>query len=918
MAKSKKVYKWIAGTVAVGVLLLALLVAYSPVLLGTGFIKSRIRQTVEQYTGAQLDYQRIELDFFPRVALRVHQAALSLPGQFDIKIESLSVSPDFRELLFGQIHLYGLLLVAPQLVYELPVSGSQNSKSNIELSSQAILQAVADIVTPLRKFIPELSLSIRRGNVLILSKGKEEYALRGFNANLLFTSDGPQQFNGQLEAELSQSESLWQGRVVSSPVEKLDISIHLEDEKLITSFDNLKLFSSRASVNGDLTISKHGPAFVFRSEGKIPDLGTTQDIVLEVVGKQALLDKIFALVPGGAINQFRFSSRGDSLTSLTELHNLKAEAQLEGLRLDLAQLDVENTKLLPHAELLFTRGDLMFDSETLRLSDTKLEILDATLELSGEILLDKSQITSIMLKAQGKIGKQGAAWVQEAVAVPSEVLIRAPLEVSLFEFNWKPDASVLLTTDLTIQQVTRVEAEILFGDDLVNIRKLIIKDKDSNVELDLQLAKHKISGHFSGHLDRQTVNRIFVADKNVHGWLKGELSVDIPENYQLTKVDGALEGGGFVIPLPDRAPLSIDTFSLTASGNSFIVEESAFTWGEHRFGIKGRLKVASNGYGLDLDVSSNEVVLEKVVQMVRGGQPQKKVAVQAEEWNLPLHGEVRLDVKRLNWEHFSLEPLQAKISLAANSIGLQVDKAAICGISTIGKFVATPQKSVLSLQLLAEDQEITESFSCFTDGQGLLTGRFSLTSQFDAEGPMETLADSLKGDYRLQIGAGEVKKSPMMAKLLEVLNVTEIVKGKLPDLSSQAVGYKSIVISGEMKGRVLEIEKFHMDGDTLDLVGQGELDLKANLVNGSLIAAPLKTVDSVIQRLPVINYLLAGSLISIPISIKGDISDPQVRVMSAKSLGSGLLGLAERVLKLPVKIVEPLVPTDEDEAVPSQ
>ena len=141
-----------------------------------------------------------------------------------------------------------------------------------------------------------------------------------------------------------------------------------------------------------------------------------------------------------------------------------------------------------------------------------------------------------------------------------------------------------------------------------------------------------------------------------------------------------------------------------------------------------------------------------------------------------------------------------------------------------------------------------------------------------------------------------------------MINVTEIVKGRLPDLRSTGFAYKTMTLQSEFQDGKLIIHKYYMDGETLDLVGYGEIRLDDGIVNGQFLAAPFKTVDTVVKFMPGVNYLLAGSLVAIPISIDGDLDDPKVRVMSASAVGASLYNLAERTITSPFKLIEKINP----------
>jgi hypothetical protein len=57
---------------------------------------------------------------------------------------------------------------------------------------------------------------------------------------------------------------------------------------------------------------------------------------------------------------------------------------------------------------------------------------------------------------------------------------------------------------------------------------------------------------------------------------------------------------------------------------------------------------------------------------------------------------------------------------------------------------------------------------------------------------------------------------------------------------------------------------------------------------------------------------MGGNLISIPFRAIGDLSDPDVIPLSPTAVGSGLLGILQRTLKLPITIIQPVLPRPKD------
>ena len=270
--------------------------------------------------------------------------------------------------------------------------------------------------------------------------------------------------------------------------------------------------------------------------------------------------------------------------------------------------------------------------------------------------------------------------------------------------------------------------------------------------------------------------------------------------------------------------------------------------------------------------------------------------------------QVKADATALSWNNFVWDPVKATIGFDQGRINVNISEAALCGIDSSGLLVIAGADLSLDFTLEGQGLDVETSYSCLTEGRVKMTGSLDFSSKITSQGQAKELLDNLQGPLEMKFTKGLIEQSKLVARTLEVLNVTEIVKGKLPNLSSEGFAYSAIDIQGDFQGAKLIINKILMDGDTLDVLGQGELDFREETINAELLAAPFKTVDTVVKHIPGLNYLLGGSLVAIPVSVKGSQADPKVRIMSASSVGSSLLSLGERVIKSPFKLIEAVTP----------
>jgi len=108
-------------------------------------------------------------------------------------------------------------------------------------------------------------------------------------------------------------------------------------------------------------------------------------------------------------------------------------------------------------------------------------------------------------------------------------------------------------------------------------------------------------------------------------------------------------------------------------------------------------------------------------------------------------------------------------------------------------------------------------------------------------------------------------------------------------------------------GKFILTEGF-IDAEFLNMVAtEGVLNPLDQTLDITLLVSPLKTVDTLVKHTPILGQIFQGTLIAIPVNVRGDISNPKVRALSPAAFGSRAMGILERTLKGPVRIVEPVL-----------
>jgi hypothetical protein len=195
-----------------------------------------------------------------------------------------------------------------------------------------------------------------------------------------------------------------------------------------------------------------------------------------------------------------------------------------------------------------------------------------------------------------------------------------------------------------------------------------------------------------------------------------------------------------------------------------------------------------------------------------------------------------------------------------------------------------------------------------------MSGRFDLDGEIAAIGDSTIPAGSFNGTLQFSAEDGRIHhRKGFLAIILDFLNLTEMFRGKVPDLGKEGYAYNSIKVRGNIEQGVLKLQEAVMDGSSMNMVGLGDVDLVEGKLELTVLVAPLKTVDFIVRNIPIVGHILGGNLVSIPYKVDGDIEEPDVTPIPPSAVGSGLLGIMERTLTLPVTIMQPLISANEEQ-----
>ncbi|MGQ9636556.1 MAG: YhdP family protein [Thermodesulfobacteriota bacterium] len=273
-----------------------------------------------------------------------------------------------------------------------------------------------------------------------------------------------------------------------------------------------------------------------------------------------------------------------------------------------------------------------------------------------------------------------------------------------------------------------------------------------------------------------------------------------------------------------------------------------------------------------------------------------------------IHGVIGIEEGRfqnLLFRDLKIEMKTTERRLFINPFQFQSDGG---NISASGWIEPSPKGIRFELHPCIFDLEVQEFLRTILGKKerNLLTGRLKIEpSDLKGEGDdFQKIKESLNGTLKLTLEKGVIERGNVLAKIFSILNVSQLFKGRLPDLKTKGLPYQWITATIRIREGVVSTEDLLVESDAMRITVIGKVDLGKNLIEARIGIHPLITMDTLLSHIPLAGYILTGkdrSFISYFYEVKGEIDHPTIEAIPLKSFGEGFLGMVKRLLETPLK-----------------
>ena len=553
-------------------------------------------------------------------------------------------------------------------------------------------------------------------------------------------------------------------------------------------------------------------------------------------------------------------------------------------------------------------GALQVNQRVFSLSEARAAFWDSSLEGSLTLNSYLQGIQKASASVRGSLGAKSLGRIRQYSNFPAELMPRAPLSVAKSRITWARTGETAFSGDFSRGTGPKVSLDLRSDPQGLEIKKLKISGRQSESLLRLGIKEDRLDAAFTGAIDKETLDLLLADNRFVRGWIKGDIIAQMDQKNPLkSTATGNLSWKDVHYPGIEMLPVEIKSASVEAAGNSLQVKALDAVVGKCDLHARGSVTFTQQGYVLDMDAASDSINLDAAEKAVTKGAAHPGAGAE-ELWETPLRGMIRVAARSLTRGALTWEPFNANVLFADKAITIAATEAKLCDIATPGTIVVTPDTLTLAVKPAAQQAAIKTVVTCLMGEKSIITGTLDLQSDLIGQGSAFNLAENLAGKISVIARKGRIYRSNLLTKILSFLSIRNLVTGGITDIAKKGFAYHSINIKGEIKGTTFKIDEGILDSSTLSMAWQGSVDMATEKIDFTVLATPFQLSDLVLMGIPVVGIVFSKTLIGVPLQVTGTVDDPKLGPASPMAIGKGLLGIVTNMVKLPVKIIEPVLP----------
>jgi hypothetical protein len=207
MGRLRKILLWGTGSLAVLVALVLGFLLAAPYLINLEPIKDKVLHLLSQQTGGKVEFKRVELSFFPRPRVKVHQVRLAIREGLAGTVESIQAYPELLAILRREVRVSGIVIESPHISIHLGKGRAKAEEKPKRPLLEEIREAIGQVSAAASANFPDLDVVVRNGGLEAYEESRLVSSFNRFDGRI-FLSGRSVRMNGSCSSNICEKMSV--------------------------------------------------------------------------------------------------------------------------------------------------------------------------------------------------------------------------------------------------------------------------------------------------------------------------------------------------------------------------------------------------------------------------------------------------------------------------------------------------------------------------------------------------------------------------------------------------------------------------------------------------------------------------------------------------------------------------------------
>jgi hypothetical protein len=570
------------------------------------------------------------------------------------------------------------------------------------------------------------------------------------------------------------------------------------------------------------------------------------------------------------------------------------------------------------------------------IQEAEIQFLAQTFNLKGILKHHLLENWYGIIEFNGPVKARLASWIRSKRWFPEKLQPQIPCTIENLKVSWQGKTvavSGLILHGLAGGRFPMAKIDFENNPEHLRINELTFyaPGEQGRLELDFwRLSPHRLVLSWDGFVDADTIDALFQHTSFTDGSFSGAFKLrSFADQPEASRFEGILKAENLRLKASSsEEPIFIENLDMVGIGRQLRIPVLDLAIGSEKITASGQIEADKKGLNLDISLASPFLEKKSLTTLLQAVQETQNVFLNAYSDQGPrLHilrgwditGRIGFILDTFTLSRSATNPyfeeqtvtytfynLRGDLQLAPENISkTEIFSSKLCGLDFSSSWFSDDALGQ-TFQFKTDPNKtfyLENVLPCLGVQQDIIEGEFKMQANLLKESNLW-----YGGNIHIESSQGRILRLKTLSRIFRVVNITDLFEEKVNSKGKRGFPFSQMDIDMHIKSNNLILDRAMIRGEGLNLFGRGEIHLDDYDADLTLLIAPFKTIGTIVSKVPLLGQPIMGeygSRVSIPVAVKGSLTDPAITPLHPEALGDAVFNLIKDTFMLPFNIIEP-------------